>query len=238
MSCSENPGVSENPRRHLAEVRSAIEARLAPQGKTSVLASIGDGGEVVVVRLNPSAASIAGELKREFGDSVSITVGFKPFPFGDAHLAPLSLEPSEAGKPGLPLRITCEITDTRIRPGDSTTGRLLILNRGSARVEFFAAASVGWLCVPGTLDVVGGYSGAMAAVERAIELDASGITSLNFIVGTASCEVNDRYVVKAGTYEVVVPLSVWDAGSTRNPIRLLVRDCFVTVTDVEPTGEA
>jgi hypothetical protein len=112
------------------------------------------------------------------------------------------------------------------------------MNRGSVTVEFSAAASVGWLCVPGTLDVVGGYSGAIAAGVRAIELNAGGITSLNLIVGTASCEVNDRYVVEAGTYEVVVPLSVWDAGSTRDPIRLLVRDCFLTVTDGESSGEA
>jgi hypothetical protein len=109
----------------------------------------------------------------------------------------------------------------------------LIVNRGSVKAEFSAATSVGWLCVPGTLDVVGGYSGAIAAGMRAIGLDAGGSTSLNFIVGTASCEPNDRYVVNAGTYEVVVPLSVWDAGNTRNPIRLLVRDCFITVTDGE-----
>jgi hypothetical protein len=109
----------------------------------------------------------------------------------------------------------------------------LIVNRGSVKAEFSAATSVGWLCVPGTLDVVGGYSGAIAAGMRAIGLDAGGSTSLNFIVGTASCEPNDRYVVNASTYEVVVPLSVWDAGNTRNPIRLLVRDCFITVTDGE-----
>lgn len=238
MSYSEDPGVSENARRHLADVRSAIETRLAPHEGKSALSSIGDGGGVVVVRLTPSAAPIAGELKREFGDTVSITVGFKPFPLGDVHLAPLSLESSEGGQPKLALSATCEITNTRIRPGDSTTGQLLILNRGSVKAEFSAAASIGWLCAPGTLDVVGGYSGAIAAVERAVALDAGSITSLNFIVGTASCEVNNRYVVNAGIYEVVVPLSVWDAGSTGNPIRLLVRDCFVTVTDVESTGEA
>jgi hypothetical protein len=68
---------------------------------------------------------------------------------------------------------------------------------------------------------------------RAIELDAGGSTSLNFIVGTASYEPNDRYVVNAGTYEVVVPLAVREAENMRNPIRLLVRDCFITVTDGE-----
>lgn len=232
MSYGQDPGVSGDPGGHLADVRSAIEARLTSQGK-SALASIGDGDGVVVVRLTPNAAPIAEELKREFGDRVSITVGFKPFPLGDTHPAPLSLEPSEAGEGQLGLRVTCELTNTRIPRGDSITGQLVILNCGSAKAEFSAAASVGCLCMPGTLDVVGGYSGAIAGVERAIELAAGGVTSLNFIVGTASCEANDQYVVGPGTYEVVVPLSMENAGSGRDPVRLLVRDCFVTVADVE-----
>ena len=232
MSYRQDPGVSGHARKHLADVRSAIEARLTSQRKNP-LASIGDGDGVVVVRLTPDATSIAEKLKREFGDTVSITVGFKPFPLGDAHPAQLSLEPSEAGERQLGLRVTCELTNTRIPRGDSITGQLVILNCGSAKAEFSAAASVGCLCVPGTLDVVGGYSGAIAGVERVIELAVGSTTSLNFIVGTASCEANDQYVVGPGTYEVVVPLSVGNAGSGRNPVRLLVRDCFVTVTDVE-----
>lgn len=230
MSYRQNPGVSGNPWRHLADVRSAIEARLTSRGK-NVLASIGDGDGVVVVRLTPDATQIAEELKREFGDTVSITVGFKPFPLGDAYPAPLSLEPSEAEERRLGLRVSCEISNTQIPRGDFVTGQLVILNCGSAKAEFSAAASVGCLCVPGTLDVVGGYSGAIAAGERVIELAADSTTSLNFIVGTASCEANDQYVVGPGTYEVVVPLSVRDTGSGRDPIHLLVRDCFVTVTD-------
>ncbi len=230
MSYRQNPGVSGNPWRHLADVRSEIEARLTSQGK-NVLASIGDGDGVVVVRLTPDATPIAEELKREFGDVVSITVGFKPFPLGDAPPAPLSLEPSEAEERPLGLRVTCEITDRQIPRGDFITGQLVLLNCGRAQAEFSAAASVGWLCVPGTLDVVGGYSGAIAAGERVIELAGGRVTSLNFIVGTASYEANDQYAVGSGTYEVVVPLSVRDTGSGRDPVHLLVRGCSVTVTD-------
>jgi hypothetical protein len=233
MSYRQDPGASGRDRRHVADVRSTIEAQLASQRK-SALASIGDGDGVVVVRLNPDAAPVAEELKREFGDTVSITVGFKPFPLGDAHPAPLPLEPSEAGEWQLGLRVTCELADARIPRGGSVTGKLVILNCGSATARFSAAASVGCLCVPGTLDVVGGYSGAIAGVERVIELAAGGVTSLNFIVGTASCEANDQYAVGSGTYQVVVPLSVGDADSWRDPVHLLARGCFVTVTDIEP----
>jgi hypothetical protein len=232
MSYRQDPGVSGHARKHPADVRAAIEARLTSQRKNP-LASIGDGDGVVVVRLNPDAAPIAEELKREFGDTVSITVGFKPFPLGDAHPAPLPLEPSEAGERQLGLRVTCELADTRIPRGASVTGQLVILNCGSVTARFSASASAGWLCVPGTLDVVGGYSGAIAAGARVIELAVGGSTSLNFIVGTASCAADDQYVVGPGIYEVVVPLSVRDAGGERDPVRLLVRDCFVTVTDVE-----
>jgi len=232
MSYRQDPGASGHAPGHLADVRAAIEARLTSQRKNP-LASIGDGDGVVVIRLNPDAAPIAAELKREFGDTVSITVGFKPFPLGDAYPAPLPLEPSEAGEQRLGLRVTCEITDTRIPRGGSVTGQLVMLNCGSAKAEFLAAASVGWLCVPGTLDVVGGYSGAIAAGARVIELAAGGGASLNFIVGTASCEANDQYAVGSGTYEVVVPLFLGDAENRRDPVHLLVRGCFVTVTDVE-----
>jgi hypothetical protein len=233
MSYRQDPGDSGYACRNLADVRSAIEARFISQRKNP-LASIGDGDGVVVIRLNPDAVPIAEELKREFGDMVSITVGFKPFPPADAHPAPLPLEPSEAGERQLGLHVTCELADTRIPRGGSVTGQLVMLNRGSATARFSVSASVGCLCVPGTLDVVGGYSGAIAGVERVIELEAGGVTSLNFIVGTASCEANDQYAVGSGTYEVVVPLSVGDAGNWRDPVHLLARGCFVTVTDIEP----
>jgi hypothetical protein len=225
------PGVSRRARRHLAHVRSAIEGRLASHGERP-LSSIGDGDRCVVVRLTPNAAPIAEELERKFGNVVSITVGFKPFPPSGVNFRPVLLESSGTAGWWSAMRVTCECDNALIPRGDSTTGQLVILNRGNAEVKFLAAVSVGWLCVPGTLDVVGGYSGAIAAGARAVELDAGGITSFNFIVGTASCEANDRYVVESGSYDVVVPLSIWDAGA-RDPDRLLVRDCFVRVTDVE-----
>ena len=211
-------------------MRSAIESRFRSDGE-SPLSSIGDGDNCVVVRLIPDAMLIAEELKREFGNAVSITVGFKPFPVGSVNFGPVPLEPSGAARWWSAMRVTCEVATALIPPGDSATGKLVILNRGSVKVNFSAAVSVGWLCAPGTLDVVGGYSGAIAAGMRAIELDAGEVTSLNFVVGTASCEANDHYVVESGTYDVVVPLSIWEAGA-RDPDRLLIRDCFITVTDV------
>jgi hypothetical protein len=230
----DGPGAAGNARGRLAGVRSAIEERLAADG--NALVSIGDGNGAVVVRLAPGAAPLAAELKREFGDGVAVTVGFKPFPPGGARIAPFSLDSAEAGELAFALRLTCEMPDTAMPAGDSATGRLSVLNRGSATAEFSAAASAGWLCVPGTLTVVGGYSGAIAAGMRAIRLDAGASTALDFIVGTASCEPDDRYVVDAGTYEVVVPLSVWAAGGTRDPVRLLVRDCVVEVTRGDPAA--
>jgi hypothetical protein len=210
------------------QVRLAIEARLASSAESPLL-SIGDGDHCVVVRLTPNAAPIAEELMREFGDSVSITVGFKPFPPGSVDLGYLPPETAGAATWRSAMRFTCEVADSLIPRGDSTRGRLTILNCGNAPVKFDAGVNVGLLCVPGTFDVVGGYSGAMSAGARVVELDTGGIASFNFIVGTASCEANNRYVVEPGGYDVLVPLSISDIG-TRDPDRLLVQDSFVRVT--------
>jgi hypothetical protein len=233
MSDREQPAASEFARRQSASVRSAIEARLGSRAKNPLL-SIGDGDGIVVVRLQPDAAPAAAELKREFGDAVDITVGFKPFPYIQSFFAPPPLDSTRAAGRWPALAVVCDITEARIPGGGSTTGRLAIHNRGKAREIFNAAASAGWLCAPGTSDIVGGYSGAMAAGARRIDLEVDGTAVLNFIVGTASCESNDRYVVESGTYEVVVPLSIWLAGGEPDSDLLHVRGCLVTVMDVAP----
>jgi hypothetical protein len=233
MTSHERPDASGLARRHLAAVRSAIEARLASHGKSPLL-SIGDGDGTVVVRLTPDAAPAAEELKREFGDAVDITVGFKPFPYVHGRFARPSFDSEPAAVKWPALHITCEIPEARIPRGGSTIGQLSILNRGKTEEKFTAAANGGWLCAPGTSDIAGGYSGAIAAGARAIDLEVDGIALLDFIVGTASCESNDRYAVESGVYEVVVPLSIWVAGSNPDPVRLQVRGCLVTVINAEP----
>lgn len=231
MSGTSDPSVPGRARGHSALVRSAIQDRLTFHER-NLLSSIGDGDECVVVRLAPNAALIAEELKREFGDEVSITVGFKPFPPGGVNFGPVLLEPSDQAGWWSSMRITCEIADSVVARGDSTTGQLVVLNHGGEMLRFLAGVSAGWLCVPGTLDVVGGYSGAISGGLRLIGLAPGETTSLSFIIGTASCQPDDEYVVESGAYDVAVPLSICEAGAP-DPDRLLIRGCSVTVTDAE-----
>jgi len=222
------PSVPRPARGHLAQVRSAIETQAASSAENPLL-SIGDGDHCVVVRLTPDSALVAEELVREFGDSVSITVGFKPFPSGSVDPGHLPPETAGAARWRSAMRFTCEVADPLIPSGDSTRGRLTILNCGDAPVEFDAGVNVGWLCVPGTLDVVGGYSGAMSPGGRVVKLDTGGVASFNFIVGTASCEADNRYVVEPGSYDVAVPLSISRRGSLDRD-HLIIQGCSVRVT--------
>jgi hypothetical protein len=166
------------------------------------LLSIGDGDGTVVIRLTPDAAVVAEELKLEFGDVVSITVGFKPFPSPVNGYESIPLSFTESGELTLALDIGCETDRATIACGESVTGQLALTNSGVDAIYFTASAATGWLCEPGTLNVIGGHGGAVAAGSRTIALDAGGIARLNFITGTASCVSDGRYTVAPGMYEV------------------------------------
>lgn len=211
-------------------MQSELRARYAGR-EDNPLRGIGGGRDGTTrVRLVPGAAAIAAELKAEYGERVSLVVGFKRFPPDGTHPPPHQL-PEETGGQDTGLRVTCTVADARIAQGDSGRGDVEILNRGDARVDSGIEAPQGWLCVPGTRDVVGGFSGAIAGTGHRAKLDPGDSTTLKCLIGTASLEANDQYVVAPGTYELVVPVSMHSLRGREKRV-LLARDCFVEV--VEP----
>jgi hypothetical protein len=212
--------------RRLALIRASIAGRFAgaPGGP---LERIGLARYAVVVSLKPNAVSIAEELNREFGSMVEITVGFKAFPEGTSRVPVSHALEARGSFPAI--RATCEVDAARLRGGDAVTGKVIMQNIGYSDIEVSGSGSAGWMCRPGTLEVVGGYSGLIADAGRVFHISPGGSETLNFIVGTASCEPGAGYVVQPGRYEVVVPVDlVVEGGQGAAPI--LARDCFVEVT--------
>jgi hypothetical protein len=60
-------------------------------------------------------------------------------------------------------------------------------------------------------------------------ISPGGSETLNFVVGTASCEPGAGYVVWPGRYEVIVPVDLVVEGG-RGAARILARDCFIEVS--------
>ncbi len=178
-----------------------------------------------MVWLKPDAASIAEQLKREFGSMVELTVGFKRFP----EVPPFVPVPQalEAGDSLPMIRVTCEVDATHLHGGDAIAGRVVMRNTGDSDVEATGSAGTGCLCRPGTLEAVGGYSGLIADVGHVLHLRPGASQTLPFIVGTASSEPGAGYVVPAGRYEVVVPVGLEVEG--RGAVRILARHCFIEV---------
>lgn len=216
--------------RKLKLIRSTIAARFADE-QGNPLVSIGEGDKTITVRLKPGATSIAQALKREFGEDVEVVVGFKSFPSGQLRNQLSYHDALQTSGLPLTLVLTCELPKTHLIAGESVTGRVTVQNVGKSGIEFFGSVGMGWLCQPGTLVIAGGYSGAVAPTYQWIRLDNQDTHQWNFIVGTASCEPNDQYSVKAGPYEVVVPvlIELGENGSTRESVHLLARNCFVIV---------
>lgn len=212
--------------RRLIRVRAAVADRLAgAPGRP--LQSIGMGGHAIAVRLKPDAVSIAEELRKDFGGMIDITVGFKGFPEGTSRIpAPHTLE----ARGSLPaIRATCQAGAAHLPQGDAVTGQVILQNAGRSSIEVSGSAAAGWLCRPGTLEVAGGYSGLIADAGHVLRISPGGNATLNFIVGTASCEPGTGYVVRPSRYEVIVPVDLAAKG-TQDTARILARDCFVEVT--------
>jgi hypothetical protein len=218
-------------RQQLTDVRLSVARRFSGVPNNPIL-SIGEGGRTVLIRLKPNAIQIAEALNEEFSGLVQITVGFKPFPVAEDRSRTTSPCVLEARGSLAALSTTCEVTSTRLRAGEDVTGHVVMQNTGDTVIEGSGSAHVGWLCRPGTLVVVGGYSGAVAGASRMIHIDPGSSDTLSFTAGTASCEPDDRYVVRPGQYEVVVPVDLEARSRRGHPmtVRILARGCFISVT--------
>lgn len=174
-------------------------------------------------------AELAADLHREYGDSLEITVGHKPFPAelrGDRQ--PVPLPTPTVTVPGLELKVT--VDEPHVAPGEDLEGRVIFANRGPHRVEGMTGVLTGGVRRDGQDFLAGTFAGAITLQGYGIGLAPGSSRELPLIIGTASCLPDSSYVVPPGRYEVVaaVPFNQPDRPSTQRP-QLVARGAWLTV---------
>jgi hypothetical protein len=188
-----------------------------------------NGGSPGHVQLRAPFAGLAAELHRDYGPSLHITVGHKPFPpaqIGDRQ--PVPLPTSTVTVPGLELTVT--VNAARVAPGDDFEGSVVFSNRGSQRVAGMTGLLTGGVRAEGDDRMAGDFAGAIALVGRTVELGPGEEMELPLTVGMASLLPDVSYVVPPGRYEVIsaVPFHQPDTRPTPQPV-LVARGAWVTV---------
>ncbi len=169
------------------------------------------GRWVVAVALRADGASLAGELWRQWGDVLEITVGARRYPTGEPAGTPECPGPSVRSQPGesetVQPALLAELTldSSEIPSGADVAGTITITNPGDNRVEAMTGAvAVGVVVRPGTGEVVGVWDGALTAEARLIDLAPGESQHLPVVGGTATCSTEGPPGLAPGAYELVV----------------------------------
>jgi hypothetical protein len=175
-----------------------------------------------MIELAPWAATVAGELHRQFGDDVELTVGALPYPPG-----PLPRpRPAAAPPPGLldPREITVELDGpAMVRSGHTLQHSLLVRNLSGRELQIATTGQVTAAVVdPQTGEVVGGFSG-WGPVPLVIFRVAAGATEpIPLLIDTASFTPQLCYTVPAGEWGIQATLTLGpdprDSPRRRTPI--------------------
>ncbi len=170
-----------------------------------------EGRWVVAVALRADGASLAGELWRQWGDALEITVGARRYPTGEPAGTPECPGPSVRSQPGesetVQPALLAELTldSSEIPSGADVAGTITITNPGDNRVEAMTGAvAVGVVVRPGTGEVVGVWDGALTAEARLIDLAPGESQHLPVVGGTATCSTEGPPGLAPGAYELVV----------------------------------
>jgi hypothetical protein len=218
--------LAQHPRTKLEADAREIRQRLANDPRRPL-----QGNGPGQVRLRAPFESLAADLHREFGASLQITVGFKPFP--PEHIVdpqPVPLPVPTLVMPGLALTI---VTDSfRVVQGEDLRGHVVFHNRGSTDM----ADTTGGLLVGAVRAdhdddcIAGAHAGAIAWVGRHIQLSPGASTEVPLLIGTASRLPDTSYVVPPGRYEIIVAVGYRQLVPTPEGRPLLVaRGAWITV---------
>jgi hypothetical protein len=181
------------------------------------------------IQLRAPFAELAADLHREYGDSLKITVGHKPYPpelIGDRQ--PLLLPMPTVTVAGLELTIT--IDEPHVAGGEDLPGRVIFANRGPNRVEGMTGVLTGGIRSDGHDYMAGNFAGTTTMMGYQIDLEPGSSTEMPLIIGTASRLPDTSYVVPPGRYEVVtaVPFQQSDIPPTPRP-QLVALGAWLTV---------
>lgn len=178
------------------------------------------------IQLTPWAVDVARGLHERFGDDVILTVGALSFP-GHVDEVEVAREPSSA--PVLdPADVEVSAPEPLVvRAGEDVRTELRVTNHRRSPISISAGPSVlGRVLDPSTGEVVGGFSGAVAAVLRMWTIEPGATLALPFVVGTASYMRSLGYTVPPGEWsvEVVLHLAEGERRVLPLPLRIAERD--------------
>jgi hypothetical protein len=195
-------------RRVREEIEGTLRQRQTQTGR-QILTSVGNGKAVVSVALRADQEHVARELASRYGSAVELQVGFFSFPDRrrsrrprQPHAGPALDEQTIEG-----LEMSVEVDQNVLEAGEDGRGRLVLRNSSPERIGPLGSGQplVGSL-LNSSLEIVGGYSGAIAGTGRTIDLAPGASASLWFIFGTASTREDLGYVVPPGRYWLKVQL--------------------------------
>jgi hypothetical protein len=183
-----------------------------------------DGGRVppFKIGLTPWAAATAGELHRQFGDDVKLTVGALPYPPGPQPRPRSATTPP----PGLldPQEITAELDGPAVvRSGRTLRHSLLLRNLSGRELQIATNGHVTAAVVDlQTGEVVGGFCGWQTAPLITFRVAAGATGRIPLLTGTASYTPRLGYVVPAGEWGIQATLALGpdprDSPRRRTPI--------------------
>lgn len=184
-----------------------VQAEIGTDGSQRIK-ELGIGDGAVEVALGATAESLAAEWHRRYGDALRITVGNLPYPPTTEPWPVVEAPRSTTTLAGVELRVVLDAPD--VATGENLEGRLVLSNRSDTPVPIQSGQPlVGVVVRPGTDEVVGCFSGAVAGTGWSAVLSPGDEASLRVVVGTASCRLDAGYLLPPGTYEAVVPLRLY-----------------------------
>jgi len=160
------------------------------------------------IGLAPWAAATAGELHRQFGDQVELTVGALPYPPA-RRPGPRT---AAAPLPDLldPRQVTAELDGPAVvRSGHTLRHGLLLRNLTGQQLQIATNGQVTGVVVdPQTGEVVGGFSGMQTLAGVLFRVAAGATERIPLLIGTASFTPELGYILPPGSWGVQVPLGL------------------------------
>ncbi len=149
---------------------------------------------------------IAAALHAEFGTSLNIWLGLKPYPpsrIADPHAVPVP-QPTITVTG---LEMTMTLADVQVTSGETLNGSITFHNRGRTRITGMTGATLtAGLRSQGNDHMASQYAGTLWNLGMIIDLGSGDSRTLPLLVGTASCLPDTSYVVPSGRYEVVATI--------------------------------
>jgi hypothetical protein len=178
----------------------------------------------IQIHLTPWAADAAGELHRQFGDDVELTVGWLPYPPGRPVRTRRRSAPSELPDLLDPDKVTVALDEPAVvRSGHTLSHQLMVHNLARSELQLATSGTVTAVVVdPQTGETVGGFSGAQILPLKIIRVIPGDSMRIPLLIGTASSRPQLGYAVPPGEWGIQVTLKLGpdprDSPRRRTPI--------------------